>query len=108
MSLYTGIRTQPATTKWFCCWQVSYHAALACANSPYIRKDFLFSCMAANMKKPLPHKKSIMKRFPCRFETQNMSVGCSDGMIQAGTCCGCAKWLPMSAMEGATEVGFTP
>eukprot|EP00971_Amphidinium_carterae_P152498 3022090-Amphidinium_carterae.1 len=49
-----------------------------------------------------------MKRFPCRFETQNMLVGCSAGMIHAGISCGWAKWLPMSAMESATEVGFTP
>eukprot|EP00971_Amphidinium_carterae_P105615 2091449-Amphidinium_carterae.1 len=32
-------------------------------------------------------------------ETKNMSAGCSAVVIQAGSCCGLAKWLPINARD---------
>eukprot|EP00971_Amphidinium_carterae_P040397 792878-Amphidinium_carterae.1 len=42
----------------------------------------------------------IMTNFlPCPFETKNMSAGCSSVAIQAGSCRGFAKWLPINARD---------
>eukprot|EP00971_Amphidinium_carterae_P290879 5776373-Amphidinium_carterae.1 len=108
MLLYNGRRAHDASTNRFCCWHVSYQAALIRANFPLTCKVSLLSCIAIELKRHPPQKRSKMKRLPCSSETQNMSVGCSAGVIHAGTCCGRAKWLPMSAMEGAVEFEATP
>eukprot|EP00971_Amphidinium_carterae_P129089 2557092-Amphidinium_carterae.1 len=88
MLLYKESTTQDATSNRFCCWQVSYHADLARASFPCNGKGFLCNWIAASMKRQDPPKRSKTKSMLCRFETQNMSVGCSAGVIHAGTCRG--------------------
>eukprot|EP00971_Amphidinium_carterae_P190320 3777394-Amphidinium_carterae.1 len=85
MLLYKGSTTQDATSNRFCCWQVSYHADLARANCPCNGKGILCNWIAASMKRQPPPNRSRMKFLICWFETQNMSVGCSAGVIHAGT-----------------------
>eukprot|EP00971_Amphidinium_carterae_P054436 1072308-Amphidinium_carterae.3 len=46
-----------------------------------------------------PQKNVMTKFLPCRSETKNMSDGCSAVAIQAGSCRGSAKWLPISARD---------
>eukprot|EP00971_Amphidinium_carterae_P031042 611003-Amphidinium_carterae.1 len=36
---------------------------------------------------------------PCPFETKNIPAGCSAVVIQAGSCRGLAKWLPINARD---------
>eukprot|EP00971_Amphidinium_carterae_P216193 4291370-Amphidinium_carterae.1 len=59
------------------------------------------------MKQVTPLERSKRKRSLSLLEAQNMSVGCSSDMIQAGTRSGWEKWLPMSARD-ALEFVFTP
>eukprot|EP00971_Amphidinium_carterae_P024911 491825-Amphidinium_carterae.1 len=72
-------------------------------------KAFLLSWVAAKMKQQPPQKRSMMKRLPCRFDLQNMSTGCSAGIIHVGTRRGCEKWLPMSERDAnKVDVKVTP
>eukprot|EP00971_Amphidinium_carterae_P184700 3666960-Amphidinium_carterae.1 len=99
MLLYKGRRAQDTSNERFCCWQVSYHADLACSNFACTGKGMLVSCITANIKKQAPQNKSMPKCLHCSFETQNMSVGRSAGVIHVGTRRGRVKWLPMSARD---------
>eukprot|EP00971_Amphidinium_carterae_P138239 2739123-Amphidinium_carterae.1 len=46
-----------------------------------------------------PQRKVMTNILPGSSETQNISDGCSAAVIQAGGCCGLAKWLPISARD---------
>eukprot|EP00971_Amphidinium_carterae_P260663 5171291-Amphidinium_carterae.1 len=112
MLQYKGRRTQDTNNERFCRWQVSCHAALACANSvcansACIGKGFPFSRLTAKMNKHPPQPRSMTNFCHCAFETQNMSVGCSAGVIHVGTRRGRWKWLPMRARD-TTKFAFTP
>eukprot|EP00971_Amphidinium_carterae_P068922 1364771-Amphidinium_carterae.1 len=46
-----------------------------------------------------PQRNVMTKNLACRSETKNMSDGCSAAEIQAGSCRGSAKRLPINARD---------